>query len=209
MFHGKFWINDEQTGRSVYFYDYANIHIHNTGCCFCSVVKLYLTPCDPMVAASQASLSSTISQSLLKFMSIESVMLSDHFNLCCPFLFCLTSFPASGSFQISWFFTLGGQRIGASVSESVLAMNIQGWFPLGLISLLYLKSKRFSKVFSSTTIQKHQYFSSFYGSTLTSIHDTGKTTALTIWTFVGKGMSLLFNMLSNFVIAFLPRNKCL
>ena len=157
MFHGKFWINDEQTGRSVYFYEYANICIYNTGCCFCSVVKSYLTPCDPMDAASQAFLSSTISQSLLKFMSIELVMLSNPSFSAVPFSFCLTSFPAPGSFQISWFFTLGGQRIGSL--QSVLAMNIQGWFPLGLTSLLYLQSKGFSEVFSSTTIQKHQYFS--------------------------------------------------
>ena len=81
-FHGKFWINDEQTGRSVYYYENANICIYNTGCCFCSVVKSYLTPCDPMDAASQAFLSSTISQSLLKFMSIELVVLSNHLILC-------------------------------------------------------------------------------------------------------------------------------
>jgi len=152
MFHGKFWINDGQTGRSVYFYEYANICIHNTGCCFCSVVKLYLTPCDPTDAASQASLSSTISQSLLNFMSIESVMLSNHFILYCPLLFLPYIFPSIRVFSNNWFFTLGGQRIGASVSESVLAMNIQGWFPLGLTSLLYLQSSGIPKVFSSTSI---------------------------------------------------------
>ena len=71
-------------------------------------------------------------------------------------------------------------------------------------------SKRLSRVFSSTTVQKHQFFALnlLYGPTLTSIH-TGKTTALTIWTFVGKVMSQIFNMLSRFIIAFLPRSKCL
>ena len=72
---------------------------------------------------------------------------------------CLQSFPASGSFQMSQFFALGGQSIGVSVSASVLPMNIQGWFPLGLTSLISLQSKELSRVFSNTTVQKHQYFS--------------------------------------------------
>ena len=75
-----------------------------------------------------------------------------------PFSSCLQSFPASGSFVMSWLFTLGGQSIGASVS--VLPMNIQNWFPLWLTSLISLQSKRFSRVFSNTTVQKHQFFSS-------------------------------------------------
>ena len=70
-----------------------------------------------------------------------------------PFSFCLHSFPASGSFPMSWLFTLSGRSIGASVSTSVLPMNIQGWFPL--ISLL---SKGLSGIFSSMTILKHQLF---------------------------------------------------
>ena len=68
---------------------------------------------------------------------------------------CLQSFPASGSFPMSQFFTSGGQSIGASASASVLPMNIQDWFPLGFICL---QSKRFSRVFSNTTVQKHQFF---------------------------------------------------
>ena len=78
----------------------------------------------PWAVAHQASLSTTISQSLLKLMSIEPVMPSNHLILCCPLLVRLQSFPASGSFQMSQFFASGGQRIGASAS--VLAMNIQG-----------------------------------------------------------------------------------
>ena len=74
-----------------------------------------------------------------------------------PFSSHLHSFPASGSFLISQFFTSGGQGIGASAS--VLPMNIQDWFPLGLTSLISLQFKRLSRVFSNTTVQKHQFFS--------------------------------------------------
>ena len=74
-----------------------------------------------------------------------------------PFFTCLQSFPASGSFPM--LFTSGGQSIGASASASVLPKNIQGWFPLGLIGLLSLLCKGLSRVFFSTTVQKHQFFS--------------------------------------------------
>ena len=75
-----------------------------------------------------------------------------------PFSACLQSFPAPGSFPMSQLFVLDGQSIGASASASVLSMNIQDWFHLGLISLISLQSNRFSRVFSNTTIQKHQFF---------------------------------------------------
>ena len=101
-------------------------------------------------------LSSTISQSLLKFISIESVMLSSHLTLCCMLLLCLQSSPASGSFPMSQLFTAGSQCIRASAS--VLPMNIQGWFPLGLTGLISLQSKELSRVFSSPTTQQHQFF---------------------------------------------------
>ena len=71
---------------------------------------------------------------------------------------CPESFPASGSFPMSQFFTSGGQSIGVSASASVLAMNIQGWFPLGLTDLICLQSKGLSRVFSNTTVQKRQFF---------------------------------------------------
>ena len=128
-----------------------------------------------------------------------------------PFSSCLQPFPASGSFPISWLFTQGGQSIGALAS--VLPMNIQDWFTLGLAGLISLQSREHSRVFSNTTVQKHQFFSAQPSykeescPTLTSIHDYWKTIALTIWTFVSKVMSLLFNMLCRFVTAFLPRNK--
>ena len=75
-----------------------------------------------------------------------------------PFSSCLQSFPASGSFPMSQFFTSGCQSIGASASASVLPMNIQDWFPLGLAGWISLQSKGLSRVFSNTTVQKHQFF---------------------------------------------------
>ena len=77
-----------------------------------------------------------------------------------PFSSHLQSFPASGSFQISQFFVSSGQNIGVSASASVLPMNIQDWFPLGWTGWISLLSKRLSRVFSNTTVQKHQFFSS-------------------------------------------------
>ena len=76
-----------------------------------------------------------------------------------PFSSCPQSFPASGSFPVSWLSTSGGQSIGAPASASVLPMNIQGWFPLGLTGFISLLSKWLSRVFSSTTVWKHQFFS--------------------------------------------------
>ena len=121
------------------------------------------------------------------------------------FSFCLQFFPASGSFPMSRLFTSAGQSFGASSSASVLPVNIQGRFPLGWTSLISLKSKGFSRVFSHTTVQKHQFFtlSFLYSPTLTSRHDYWKNRQI----FVGTVMSLLFNMLSRFVITFLPRSK--
>ena len=75
-----------------------------------------------------------------------------------PFSSCVQSFPASGSLLISWFFTSGGQIIGASASASVLPINIQDWFPLGWTGWISLQSKGLSRVFSNTTVQKHQFF---------------------------------------------------
>ena len=76
-----------------------------------------------------------------------------------PFFFHLQSFPASWSFPMSQFFVLGSQSIGASASASVLPMNIQDWFPLGLTGLISLQFKELSRFFSNTTVQKHQFFS--------------------------------------------------
>ena len=76
-----------------------------------------------------------------------------------PFSFCLQSFPASRSFPVSWLFTSDSQNIEASASPSVLSMNIKGWFPLGWTGLMSLQSKGLSRVFSSATVWKHQFFS--------------------------------------------------
>jgi len=112
----------------------------------------------PWTAAYQASVSFTSSWSLLKLMSIESVMPSNHLILCPPFLLLLSIFPSIRSLPMSWLFASGGRSIGASASASVLPMNIQGWFPWGLTGLISLLSKGLSRVFSSITIQKHQFF---------------------------------------------------
>ena len=104
------------------------------------------------------SLSITNSQSSLRLMSIESVMPSSHLILCHPISFCPQSLPASGSFLMSWLFKSGGQSIGASASGWVLLVNIQGWFPLGLTSLISLQSKGLWRVFPSITIQKPRGF---------------------------------------------------
>ena len=120
-----------------------------------SHVQLFATP---WTAGHQASMSFTISRSLFKLMSIESVMSSNHLILCCPFSSYLQSFPASRSSSISRCFTSGGQSIGASASASVLPMNIQDWFPLGLTVWISLQSKGISRVFFSTTVWKYKLF---------------------------------------------------
>ena len=110
----------------------------------------------PWTAARQASLSLTNSWSLLKLVFIESVMLSIHLILCHPLL--LTSIiPTIRVFSSSRFFISGGQSIGASVSASVLPMNIQDWFPLELTGWISLQSKGLSRDFSNITFQKHQF----------------------------------------------------
>ena len=160
----------------------------------------------PWIAAHQASLSITDSWRLLKLMSIESVMM----DFCCSLLLLPHSFRAPGSFPVSQFFPSGSQNIGASASASVLPMNIRDWFPLGFTGRISLQSKRLSRVFSNTTVQKHQFFGAqlFFMVQLSHPYmTTGKIIALITRTL--SVMSLLFNMLSRFVIAFLPRSKCL
>ena len=117
----------------------------------------------------------------------------------------LQSFPVSESSPVSQFFTSGGQRIGASALVSVLPMNIQDWSPLGWTGWISLQSKGLSRVFSNSSKASILQHPTFFIVKLSHLYmTTGKTTALTRWTFVGKVMSLLFNMLSGLVIAFLP-----
>ena len=156
--------------------------------------------------ACQTSLSFTTSQNLLKLMSIESVMPSNHLTLCHSHLLQPS---ASASFPMSWLFPSGGQSIGTSAS--VLPMNIEGWFLLGLTGLISLLSKGLSSIFSSTTVWKHHFFGA--QPSLWSNSHICKWLLEKPWLcrqsniFVGKVISLLFNTLSWFVIAFLPRSR--
>ena len=154
----------------------------------CSVMFDSVTP---WTAACQASLSFPISWILLRFMSIELALLSIS-SSAAPFSCCLQSFPASGSFPIIRLFASGGQSIGTSAPASVLPMNVQGWFPLGLIGLISSHSKGLSTVLSSTTILQCSAFSMVQLSH--SCITTRKITALTIWNFVRKVLSSLLNM---------------
>ena len=136
-------------------------------------------------------------------------MPSNHLIFCLPFSSCPQSFPASGSFQMSQLFASGGQNNGVSASTSVLPMNARDWSPLGWTGWISLQSKGLSRVFSNTTVKKHQFFgSTFFIVQLSHPYmTTGETIALTRWTFVDKLMSLLFNMLPRLVVTFLPRSK--
>ena len=157
----------------------------------------------PWTATCQASLSFTISQRLLKLMSIESVMPSNHLYLCRPLLLLPSIFPSIRVFSNESALCIRWQSIGTSAS--VLPMNIQGWFPLGLTvgspcsprdSQETSPTPQFKSInFSMLSLLSHPYMT------------TWKTIPWTRWTFVGKVMSLLFNMLSGFVIAFFPRSK--
>ena len=137
-----------------------------------SHVRLFATP---WTAAHQASLSITNCRSPPKPMSIELVMPSNHLILCHPFSSCLQSFPASGSSQIRQLFTSGGQSIGASASTSLLPMDTQNWYPLGLVGSPY--SPKDSQETSPTPQFKSiisSVLSFLYSPTLTSIHDYWK-----------------------------------
>ena len=133
------------------------MHVNNTYWCY-SVTQSCLTHCDCMDCSTPGfpalhhllQLAQTCLFSQWCHPTISSSVI--------PFSSCLQSFPASGSFLISQLFTSGGQSIGASASESVLPVNIQDWFPLGLNGFISLQPKELSRVFSSTTVQKHQFF---------------------------------------------------
>ena len=159
-------------------------------------------------AACQASLS--ISQSLLKLMFIESVMPSNHLILCHPLLLLPSIFPSIGIFSNEsvlhirwpkyWFFSF-------SINP---ANEYSAWFPLGLTGLISLLSMGLSRVQERSLKASILQCAAFFIVQLSHLYRiNGKTIALTIWTFVGKVMSLLFNMLSRLVIAFLPRSKSL
>ena len=170
-----------------------------------SCVQLFLTP---WTAAHQASLSITTPRvysnscwlSRWCHPTISSSVISSS---------CLQSFLALGSFPMRWLLAPGGQNIGASDSVSVLLMNIEDWFPLGLTGWISLQCKGLSRVFFNTTVLKASILqcSAFFIVQLLRPYMTiGKIIALTRRTFVGKIMFLLFNMLFRLVITFLPRS---
>ena len=167
-----------------------------------SHIQLFETP---WTTTRQASLSIINSQSLLKLMSIESVMPSNHLILCCPLLLL----PASGSFPMSQFFTFRWPKyrsfsfsISPSNEQSGLISFWMDWLDL-LVVQVTLKSL-LQHHSSKALVLQH---SAFFMVQLSHPYMTIKTIALTIQTFVGKVMSLLLNKLSRFVIAFLPRSK--
>ena len=121
-----------------------------------SRVWLFVTP---WIAARQVSLSITIFRRSLRLTSIESVMPSAVSSSVVPFSSCPQSFPASESFPMSQLFTWGGQSTGVSALASFLPKHTQDWSSLGWTGWISLQSKGFSRVFSNTTVQKHQFFS--------------------------------------------------
>ena len=120
-----------------------------------SCVWLFATP---WTAAHQASLSFSSPRACWESCPLSRWCHPTISSFLAPFSSCLQSFPVSGSFPLSLLFTSGGQIIGASASASVLPMNIQGWFPLGLTGLISLQSKGLPRVFC-TTVWKHEFFS--------------------------------------------------
>ena len=135
-------------------------------------------------------------------------MPSNHLILFCPFLLPPSIFPSIRVFSNESVLRIRCQSIGVSASSSVLPMNVQRWFPLGLTCLISLQSRGLSWVCSSTTVWKHQFFGTQPSLwSLTSVYDYWKNHSFDETDFVGKVMSLLFNMLSRLVIIFLPRSK--
>ena len=161
----------------------------------------------PWTAARQASLSFTISWSLLQLVSIKSVMPSNHLILChslllLPSIFpSIRVFPNESSLHIRW------PKYWRFSFTIILPMNIQGWFPLELIDLLAVQGTFKSLLQQNLKASVFQRSAFLIVQLLHPYMTTGKTIALTIGTFVSKVVSLLFNTLSRFVIAILPRSK--
>ena len=183
---------------------------------FSSVAQSCLTLCNPM-NCSMPGLPvhhqlAELTQTHVHWVS-DAISDINHFILCRPRLLLPSIFPSIRVFYNEWVLRIRCPKYSrVSPLASVLPMNIQDWFPLGWTGWISLQSKGLSRVFSNTTIQKHQFFGAQLSFMVQLSHPfmtTGKTKALTRWTFVGKVISLLFNMLSRLVITFLPRNKCL
>ena len=165
----------------------TNMPVHLLGECYLRKLLLFsrLVMSDslcPWTAARQAPLSFTISRSLLNSCPLSRWCHPTISSSVVTFSSCLQSFPASGSFPVSQLFASGGQSTGASVS--ILPMNIQDWFPLGWTGWISLQSKGLSRVFSNTTVQKHQFFGAQPSLCSNSHIHTWllEKTALTTWT---------------------------
>ena len=162
----------------------------------------------PWTAAHQTSLSITNSWALFKLMSIELVMPSKHLILCHPLLLLPSIFPSIRVFLNESILHIRWPNYWSFSFRSVFPMTIQDWFPLGWTGLISLQSKGLSRVFSNNSKTSVLQCSAFFMIHLSHTNmTTGKTVALTIWTFVSKVISLLFNMLARFVIALLPRSS--
>ena len=141
------------TNDYLYLYEEGLIFQFSSVAQLCPTLQLH-----GLHAACQASLSITNSWSLLRLISIKLVMILNHFIFCRPLLFLPSGFLSIRSFLMNQLFASGGQIIGVSVSTSVLPMNRQDWFPLGLTGWISLQPRGLSRVFSNTTVQKHQFF---------------------------------------------------
>ena len=176
---------------------------------FSSVTLLCPTLCNPMDWSSQASLSIINSWSLLKLMSIESEMPSNHLILCRPLLLLPSIFPSirvvsnESLLHIRWpkYWSFSFSISPSNEFSGLISLRKDCW--------ISLQAKGLSRVFSNTTVQKNQFFGAGLSWYSYPHMTTGKTISLIRQHFVGKVMSLLFYMLSRLVIAFLPRNKCL
>ena len=178
--------------------------------CCCSVPQLCPLLCNPMDCSTPGLPVPPHLSKLPKFMSIASVMSSSHLILD-AFFSCLQSFQASGTLHESQLFTSGEQKVGASVSVSVLWMSIQGWFPFRLSGLISLLSKGLRSLLQHHGLKASiLWLSAFFMVQLLQPYvTTGKTIALPIETFIGRVICLPFNTLSRFVIAFPPRSNYL
>ena len=179
---------------------YVSISWHSVQSLSC--VQLFVTP---RTAALQASLSLTISQRLPKFMSIESVMPSNHLILCFPLLILPSIFPNSSVFSKESTLSNRWPKIRASASASVLPINIQVWFPLGLTGLISLLSRELWRVFSRTTVWKHPMVQLSHP----SIPDYWKDHSLDYTNLCQQSYVFAFYTLFRFVMALLPRSNCL
>ena len=149
MKHENYYVQKNKNNQRISMEQFSSVQSLSRVWCFAT----------PWTTACQASLSVTNSRSLLKLMSMNRRCHPTISSSVVPFSSCPQSFPALASFQMSQFFASGGQSIGVSALASALPMNVQDWFPLGWTGWISLLSKGLSRVFSNTTLQKHQFFS--------------------------------------------------